>query len=383
MTDTTNSSGNSFAFVRTEMAQPAPPPKNTSGFGAWMRANLFNSVGNSILTILSVLAVLWAINGIYQFTIASAIFEGTEGADCRIDNAGACWPYIGNRLLFFIYGFYPDEQYWRPNLAIGIGAVLLFLLATPRIPGKVVWGGLFLFVYPFVTFFLIHGGYFTGLEEIPTERWGGLMLTLIVAVTGIVASFPIGVLLALGRRSEMPLVRSVCVVFIELWRGVPLITVLFMASVMLPLFLPEGTNFDKLMRALVGVTLFTAAYTAEVVRGGLQAIPKGQSEAASALGLNYVQSTTFIILPQALKLVIPGIVNNSISLFKDTTLVSIVGLVDLLGAVKAGTTTSTWSAPTIPITGYVFAAAVFWVFTFGMSRYSQYMERRLDTGHKN
>lgn len=381
MTDTTSSNG--ISFVRTEMVADQPAPNNTKGPVAWLRSNLFNSVGNSILTIISLYVIWIAVSGIWSFTVSDAIFVGTEGADCRIEHAGACWPYIQNRFLFFIYGFYPSEEYWRPNLAIGIGAVLLFLLATPRIPGKLVVGGLFLVVYPFVTFFLIHGGGFTGLEEIPTELWGGLMLTLIVAVTGIVASFPIGVLLALGRRSSMPLVRSVCVVFIELWRGVPLITVLFMASVMLPLFLPEGTNFDKLMRALVGVTLFTAAYTAEVVRGGLQAIPKGQGEAAAALGLNYVQSTTFIILPQALKLVIPGIVNNSIALFKDTTLVSIVGLVDLLGAVKAGTTTSTWSAPTIPVTGYIFAAAVFWVFTFGMSRYSLYMERRLDTGHRN
>lgn len=381
MTDATSS--NNLAFVRTEMASDQPAPDNSKGPIAWVRANLFNSVGNSILTIISLYVIWLAVSGIWSFTVSNAIFVGTEGADCRVEGAGACWPYIGNRLLFFIYGFYPAEEYWRPNVAMAIGAVLLFMLATPRIPGKVIVGAIFLFVYPFVTFFLIHGGYFTGLEEIPTELWGGLMLTLIVAVTGIVASFPIGVLLALGRRSKMPLVRSVCVVFIELWRGVPLITVLFMASVMLPLFLPAGTNFDKLMRALVGVTLFTAAYTAEVVRGGLQAIPKGQGEAASALGLNYVQSTTFIILPQALKMVIPGIVNNSISLFKDTTLVSIVGLVDLLGAVKAGTTTSTWSAPTIPVTGYIFAAAVFWVFTFAMSRYSQYMERRLDTGHRN
>lgn len=381
MTDTTSSNG--VSFVRTEMKEEKPAPNNTKGPIHWIRANLFNSVGNSILTIISFYVIWLAVSGIYTFAIGNAIFVGTEGADCRVENAGACWPYISNRFLFFMYGFYPSELYWRPNLAIGIGAVLLFALATPQVPGKLWVGGTFLFIYPFVAFFLIHGGGFTGLEEIPTERWGGLMLTLIVAVTGIVASFPIGVVLALGRRSKMPLVRSICVVFIELWRGVPLITVLFMASVMLPLFLPDGTNFDKLMRALVGVTLFTAAYTAEVVRGGLQSIPKGQAEAASALGLNYVQATTFIILPQALKMVIPGIVNNSIALFKDTTLVSIVGLVDLLGAVKAGTATSTWSAPTIPVTGYLFAAAVFWVFTFTMSRYSQYMERRLDTGHKN
>ncbi|VAW13892.1 L-amino acid ABC transporter (Glu/Asp/His/...), permease protein 2 AapM [hydrothermal vent metagenome] len=373
----------SIAIVRGEMAPDMPPPVRTDGIVVWLRNNLFNSVGNSILTILSVLMIYYAMSGLISYVFTTAIWQGTSGSDCRVEGSGVCWPYIVNRLDFFIYGFYPDTEYWRPNIAFGIGAFLLFLLATPRIPGKMLWGFLFLIVYPFVTFFLINGGGFTGLLEVPTEKWGGLMLTLIVAVTGIVASFPLGVLLALGRRSKMPLLRSVCVVFIELWRGVPLITVLFMASVMLPLFLPEGTNFDKLVRALFGVTLFTAAYTAEVVRGGLQAIDKGQYEAADALGLNYVQATTFIILPQALKMVIPGIVNNSISLFKDTTLVSIVGLVDLLGSVRAGSATEGWTAPSIPITGYFFAAAVFWVFTFAMSRYSQYMERRLDTGHKS
>ncbi len=374
---------NSVAFVRETMVSDMPAPNMSRGITGWMRANLFNSIGNTILTIFSFIAIYYALSGLYDFAIGSAIYEGTGGADCRVEGSGACWPYIGDRFNFMIYGFYPEAEYWRPNLSFVVGLVLLVALAAPQIPGKLTSGILFLVVYPIATYFLLTGGGFTGLEEVPTEQWGGLALTLVVAVTGIVASFPIGVLLALGRRSEMPLVKSVCVVFIELWRGVPLITVLFMASVMLPLFLPEGTNFDKLIRALVGVTLFTAAYTAEVVRGGLQAIPKGQYEAADALGMNYFQATLLIILPQALKLVIPGIVNNSISLFKDTTLVSIVGLIDLLGAVKASTSTGDWTAPSIPITGYFFAAMIFWVFTFAMSRYSQYMERRLDTGHKN
>ncbi|MCF6327826.1 MAG: amino acid ABC transporter permease [Devosiaceae bacterium] len=383
MAKTTSNSSNSVSVVRSEMAPDMPPPIRTDGIVAWLRSNLFNSVSNSILTILSVLMIYYALSALIGYVVADAIWQGTTGTDCRVEGSGMCWPYIFNKLDFFIYGFYPDTEYWRPNIAFAIGAVLLFLLATPRIPGKMIWGFLFLIVYPVVTFFLINGGGFTGLVEVPTEKWGGLMLTLVVAVTGIVASFPLGILLALGRRSKMPMMRSVCVVFIELWRGVPLITVLFMASVMLPLFLPEGTNFDKLVRALVGVTLFTAAYTAEVVRGGLQAVDKGQYEAADALGLNYAQATTLIILPQALKMVIPGIVNNSISLFKDTTLVSIVGLVDILGAVRAASASQGWTAPTIPITGYFFAAAVFWVFTFAMSRYSQYMERQLDTGHKS
>ena len=221
-----------------------------------------------------------------------------------------------------------------------------------------------------------------GLVEVETSQWGGLLVTLVVSVTGIVASLPLGILLALGRRSQMPVVKLFSVLFIELWRGVPLITVLFFSSVMLPLFLPEGTSFDKLLRALIGVALFSAAYMAEVVRSGLQAIPKGQYEGAMAVGLSYWQMTNKIILPQALKISIPNIVGNFISLFKDTTLVSIIGLFDLLGIVRAGLKDSTWAAPSVTPTGYFTLALMFWVFCFAMSRYSMYTERRLNTGHK-
>ena len=221
-----------------------------------------------------------------------------------------------------------------------------------------------------------------GLETVETSQWGGLLVTLVVSVTGIVASLPIGILLALGRRSQMPIVKLFSVVFIELWRGVPLLTVLFFSSVMLPLFLPEGTNFDKLLRALIGVALFSAAYMAEVVRSGLQAIPKGQYEGAMALGLSFWQMMGKIILPQALKISIPNIVGNFISLFKDTTLVSIIGLFDLLGIVRAGLKDSAWAAPSTAPTGYFALALMFWIFCFAMSRYSMYTERRLNTGHK-
>ncbi|WP_119391031.1 amino acid ABC transporter permease [Taklimakanibacter lacteus] len=221
-----------------------------------------------------------------------------------------------------------------------------------------------------------------GLVAVETQQWGGLLVTMVVAITGIVASLPLGILLALGRRSKMPVVRLFSVVFIEVWRGVPLITVLFMSSIMLPLFLPEGVNFDKLLRALVGTALFSAAYMAETVRGGLQAIPKGQYEAAQALGLSYWRTMSLIVLPQALKIVIPGIVNSFISLFKDTTLVLIIGLFDLLGIVKASFADPKWAAPQTASTGFFVAALMFWVFCFGMSRYSIYMERRLATGHK-
>jgi general L-amino acid transport system permease protein len=220
-----------------------------------------------------------------------------------------------------------------------------------------------------------------GLNHVETEVWGGLLVTLVIAVTGIAASLPLGIVLALGRRSNMPIVRFASVVFIEFWRGVPLITVLFMSSVMLPLFLPEGVTFDKLLRALIGVGLFSAAYMAEVVRGGLQAIHSGQYEGADAVGLTYWQKMQLIILPQALKLVIPGIVNTFIGLFKDTTLVLIIGLFDFLGQIQSSFTDPTWSSPVQSVTAYFFAAIIYWIFCFSMSRYSIFTEKRLYTGH--
>ena len=233
-------------------------------------------------------------------------------------------------------------------------------------------------LFPFIAFFLLYGGSF-GLEVVETHKWGGLSLTLVLALVGIVASLPIGIFLALGRRSEMTAVRSFCTVFIEMWRGVPLITILFMASVMLPLFVPEEIDFDKLLRALIGITLFQSAYMAEVIRGGLQAIPKGQYEAADALGLSYWKKMGLIVLPQALKIMIPGIVNTFIALFKDTSLVLIIGLFDLLAIVQAALSDPKWLGYSIE--GYAFVAFVFWIFCFSMSRYSQYLERKLHTGH--
>jgi general L-amino acid transport system permease protein len=278
----------------------------------------------------------------------------------------------------FMYGLYPEAEYWRINLA----AVLLVLLAIPLFIERFrykLWLGLFiLFGYPVIAFHLFSGGVF-GLEHVETSRWGGLTLTLILASVGMAASFPLGILLALGRRSSLPIVKAVSVVFIEFWRGVPLITVLFMSSVMLPLFLPEGTYFDKLARAMIGISLFQSAYMAEVVRGGLQAIPKGQYEAAQALGLGYWRSMGLIILPQALKLVIPGIVNTFIALFKDTTLVLIIGLFDMLAMIEAALADPKWLG--YAIEGLTFAAFVYWLFCFGMSRYSMALERKLHTGH--
>jgi general L-amino acid transport system permease protein len=278
----------------------------------------------------------------------------------------------------YMYGFYPVDQRWRVDLAYILLFCAMIPLLVQRVPGKKYFA-IFLFaIYPIVAFFLFYGGF--GLPEVETRLWGGLMLTLLLGTVGIVASLPIGIVLALGRRSSMPVIRLLCTAFIEFVRAVPLITVLFMASVMLPLFLPPGVTFDKLLRAMIGIALFGAAYMAEVVRGGLQAIPRGQYEAAMALGLNYVKMTGLIIMPQALRIVIPGIVNTFIGLFKDTTLVLIIGLFELLNVVQASTRDAVWAG--LSKEGYVFTAAMFFIFCFGMSRYSQYLERKLHTGHR-
>ncbi|MEN8723543.1 MAG: amino acid ABC transporter permease [Alphaproteobacteria bacterium] len=348
----------------------------------WVRANLFSSWGNSLLTLIS-LWLVWVIgSGIVEWALIDAIFTGDNREACLVPGAGACWPYVGAKWNQFIYGRYPLESQWRVDLIFAMGAGALIPSLIEGVRGRR-WFVLFLLLpFPVITYVLLTGG-MLGLAEISSDLWGGLVVTLIVAVTGIVASLPLGILLALGRQSDLPLIKAICVVFIEFWRGVPLITVLFMASVMLPLFLPDGVVIDKLLRCLIGVALFSSAYMAEVVRGGLQALPKGQTEGAQALGLSYWQSMRLIILPQALRLVIPGIVNTFIGLFKDTTLVLIIGLFDLLGIIQLTFTDAGWSTPQTHNTGYVVAAFIFWIFCFAMSRYSQRMEKRLDvTGER-
>jgi general L-amino acid transport system permease protein len=371
----------SASFVRTEIEEARPAPRRSSGVVAWLRKNLFATPADTILTLLGVAFLFWAVPPLYNFLIGHAVPPGGTVEQCRVETVGACWAYIDARITFFIYGFFPPEEYWRPNVVFLLGAVLLIPLLWPQVPFKRTNAILFFVVYPVITYFLLNGGVF-GLRPVPTEQWGGLLVTLIISLVGIIGSIPLGILLALGRQSKMPVIKTLSIMFIELWRAVPLITVLFMASIMLPLFMPQGVTVDKLLRALVGVTLFASAYLAEVVRGGLQAIGRGQYEAGASLGLNYWQRMGFIVLPQALKHVIPGIVNNFISLFKDTSLVSIVGIFDLLNTVQAATSDINWAAPTQAVTGYVFAAAVYFVFCFGMSRYSMFMERRLDTGHR-
>ena len=371
-----------IGYIRSDLVDARPAPNRTSGPVAWMRTNLFATPVDAVLTVLGGLFLLWVVPPLYGFFFGNAVGPGGTVEQCRMENAGACWAYIAAEMEFFIYGFYDISEQWRPNIVFALGALLLTPLLIPKVPFKRANAILFLVVYPIVTYFLLAGGVF-GLKEIPTEKWGGLLVTLIISVVGISLSFPLGIVLALGRQSQMPIIKTVCVAFIELIRAVPLITILFMASIMLPLFMPQDTTVNHFLRALVGVTLFTSAYMAEVVRGGLQAIPRGQYEAGASLGLGYWQRMWFIILPQALKHVIPGIVNNFIALFKDTSLVYIVGMKDLLEAVKTKNDSALeWQSANTATTGYLFAAMVFWVFCFGMSRYSIYMENRLNTGYK-
>ena len=367
-------------YVTDKMLPALPAPNKSQGPVAWVKEKLFSSPVNILLTFIGLYLVYVTIPPAIKWIFIDATWVADNRDICRGEGKGACWPYIINRFDQLMYGFYPVEERWRPNLA----GILLLALTIPlffeKTPKKAFIGGFIIFVFPVIAFMLLNGGYF-GLVEVETSKWGGLMLTLVISITGIVTALPLGTVLALGRRSKMPIVKSVCVVFIEFWRSVPLITVLFMSSVMLPYFFKGGTDFDKLARAMIGITLFSGAYIAEVVRGGLQAIPKGQYEAAVAMGLSYWKSMFLIILPQALKLVIPGLVNTFIGLFKDTTLVLIIGLFDILAvAEKVLAADAAWQG--FHAEALVFSAFVFWMFTFSMSRYSLALERKLDTGHR-
>lgn len=352
-------------------------PAASSGIIGWLRANLFSGLFSSIFTLLGIYALYLLLVPMISWAFVNADWIGNSREACV--SGGACWVFISNRLQQFTYGFYPSNEIWRINLTFVLFVLQLLWLALPRLPAKMWVAPFMVLVFPIIAYGLLYGGWF-GLTAVPTHKWGGLTLTLIIAIVGIFAALPIGTLLALGRQSSMPIVRSLSVVFIEFWRGVPLITVLFMSSVMLPLFVPEQLTLDKLVRAMIGIIFFQSAYIAEVVRGGLQAIPKGQSEAAEALGLNYSKTMLLIVLPQALKMMIPGIVNTFIALFKDTSLVLIIGLFDLLAIVQSGLADAKWLG--FATEGYVFAALIYWVFCFAMSKYSQHLERTLNTGHR-
>lgn len=379
-----------MSWVRTEMALAQPAPPGERGAIAWVRKNLVGSVGDTVLTILGIAIIAWILPQVINWAFINAQWTGPDRTVCATVSqggiqpdgwSGACWAFVNAKFGQFMFGTYPVEERWRPILVAILFVALLVPMLIPRVPRKGLNAILLFLILPILSFFLLVGGVF-GLPVVETSRWGGLLVTLTLSFVGIAVSLPLGTVLALGRRSKMPIVKMLCVVFIETVRGIPLITVLFFVSVMLPLFLPAGVTFDKFLRALIGVSLFAAAYMAEVVRGGLQAIPKGQYEGADSLGLGYWQKMGLIVLPQALKLVIPGIVNTFIGTFKDTSLVLIISMFDLLGIVKQNFADANWATPQTAKSGLIFAAFVFWLFCFGMSRYSMYTERRLDTGYK-
>jgi general L-amino acid transport system permease protein len=409
--------------VEAAPAPAAPRPPKSSAFD-WVRDNLFNSVGNAITTLLIAAILVAVLPKLYGWFWANAVFE-IDPAKCRVA-AGACWGFIAEKWRLMLFGTYPFNEQWRPAVvSVALIALIISTLNT-NLWGRILWaswligvpvifyvmmgGPIYLIYLPLIILgvgmllggpqrpFMIAAGLlfsiivlrmlFAGfglpplpalpevLSYVETEKWGGLPLTLILASVGNIASFPLAVLLALGRKSDLPAIKALCVGFIELVRGVPLITVLFMASLMIPLFLPEGVNFDKVLRATIGIVLFSAAYVAEVIRGGLQAIPKGQYEAADALGLSYWHKTSFIIMPQALKLVIPPMVNNFIGAFKDTSLVLIIGIFDFLGSVRLASNDNVWRA--FYIEGLVFVALIYFVFCFAMATYSKNLETRLN-----
>jgi general L-amino acid transport system permease protein len=356
------------------------PPRTGKGPIGWIVENLFSTPLNAVLTIVSAIALYLLLWPLIDFAFVSAVWSGTSRDACLVESAGACWPFITERLPTLIYGFYDAGQTWRVDILFAVAIAGLAWLTVPGLPGKRALGVAMIVGLPIAATILLPGGAF-GLSEVPTSKWGGLMLSLIIASTAITLSIPFGILLALGRQSDLPVIKWFCIAFIEFWRGVPLITVLFMAQNMLPLFLPDGITVDNLLRALIAISIFASAYMAEVVRGGLQAIPKGQVEAAGAMGLGYWQTMGLIVLPQALRLSIPNIVNNFISLLKDTSLVSIIGFFDLLGMVQTSNQDPEWATPSTAFTGYIFAGAIFWILCFSMSRYSRYWERRLETGY--
>ena len=364
-------------FVRQTTLDQQPPPMSLHGPIGWLRTNLLSSPFNIVLTILIALFLAWIIPGLLNFLLIDAVWTGADRDACREvvqhRTIGACWPFVWERLAYFTYGSYPLDERWRVNIFFAMLAVAPAVLVA---------------MFAAVFFYFGVEAWFservrTALDEslevaqADTVLWGGVLVTIVVSAVGIVVSLPIGILLALGRRSDMPTVKLFSVLFIEFVRGVPLVTVLFMASVMLPLFVPEQYSPDKLLRALIGIAMFASAYMAEVVRAGLQAIPKGQFEGAMAVGLGYWQMMRLIVLPQALKITIPNIVNTYIGLFKDTTLVFIVGIFDLLHTIEVSRIDPKWATPVTSTTGYAVAGIFYLVFCYAMSRYARATEARL------
>lgn len=350
------------------------PPVIKKGVVAWLKSNLFSTWYNTLLTALTLLALGYLVPPLFRWAFIDSVWNSSAEV-CR-DIDGACWSIIPQNIKFIFLGFFPTGQEWRPVTAmILLLALVFYSKERQRWNKRLAWlwiAGLILMGT------LMYGGMF-GLPVVETDQWSGLPLTMMLSFFGMVAAYPLGVLLALGRRSKMPAVKTLCVVYIELIRGVPLISLLFMSSVMFPLFLPDGVTIDKVLRAQVAIILFTAAYIAEVVRGGLQAMPKGQYEAADSLGLNYRQTMRLIILPQALKIVIPPTVGILLSAFKDTSLVVIIALYDVLMTTKVTLSNPKWTGYSTE--AYIFLALLYFIFCYAMSSYSRRLERELHTGH--
>ncbi|MDR0808616.1 MAG: amino acid ABC transporter permease [Gemmobacter sp.] len=429
-------------FVRTEVLDSQEPPPGEQGAVKWLRENLFSSPLNTALTVLGLLVITWLMMHSVPWFMHS-IWHANSLSQCREivtetwgeGATGACWAMIRDRWHQYLYGFYPMDAYWRPNLAFLLMLVALAPVLSQSLPRKLMW---FTLLYPFLAYWLLWGGTVwapvvvmlgfglmalvfrqlvgrlgvpvsagvglivatvwwlvvqprlsgtlqsilpLGIRNVDSDQFGGFLLSIVIGITAISASLPMGILLALGRKSDMLLIRTLSIGFIEFIRGVPLITLLFTASLLLQYFLPPETNFDIILRVIILVTFFAAAYLAEVIRGGLAALPRGQYEAADGLGLDYWQAQRLIVMPQALKVSIPGIVSTFIGLFKDTTLVAFVGLKDPLKGVTAIVRADmTWKG--IYWEPYIFVGAIFFIICFGMSRYSMLLERRLKTDHR-
>lgn len=336
------------------------------GFPYWLKKNLFNTPTNSVISIFF-LAFIWKlIESVFSWIVLNGIWSG--GAEACRQTGGFCFPFLFEKFRFIIFGFYPDGELWRPTLAmIILIGTLVYSKEPKRWNKKLVYNWIVMF---FLFFWLMYGGF--GLKVVTNDKWGGLPLTLMLATIGIICSYPLGIVMALARRSQMKVLKTLSVCYIELIRGVPLISVLFMSSVMFPLFLPEGVNFDKLLRAQVAIILFVSAYMAEVIRGGLASIPSGQYEAAQSLGLSYFQTMRYIIVPQAIRVVIPPTVNTAIGMFKDTSLVLIIALFDLLNTTKTSLRDPEWLG--FSLEAYVFVAIIYFLFCYSMSKYSKRLE---------
>jgi len=365
---TTTSSGDLFKPIAAR-----PAPVRTEGFVPWVKKNLLGDWKSAITTVLLVIVGLYLLPTVANWGIVQAVFGADAKACQEARGVGACWGVVSEKFRVIIFGRYPFEQQWRPELATAL-MVAALVLSCVRWFWKpwlaAMWVGVL------AVFFMLMGGGVLGLEPVRTDLWGGLPLTVMLATLSIFFAFPLAVLVALGRRSNLPAIRTVCVIYIELIRGVPLISVLFMASFMFPLFMPQGMTVDVLVRVLVGITLFAAAYMAEIVRGGLQAIPKGQLEAAATLGLSYWQTQRKIVLPQALAMVVPSMMNNFISIFKDTSLVTIVSLYELTGSHGLALNSDVDWRP-FKLEAYFFITAIYFAFCFSMSRYSLWVEKQV------